>query len=221
LQKICKIKLARASGEITLHFTFYTLHSKSHTLYILHSTLIKNIMKIKTPLNKKDLQKLKPKQIVYLSGTIYTARDAAHKRLVELLENSTEKSKQSSEATSKLPFNLEGAVIYYTGPCPAKPGEVIGSCGPTTSARMDAYTPALLDAGVIAVIGKGSRDESVIKSLKKNKATYFIAIGGCGAIYKNCVTSAEVIAFEDLGAEAIYKLEVKDMPLIVSVECKM
>lgn len=146
---------------------------------------------------------------VLLSGTVYTARDAAHKRLVELLQN--------GEA---LPFNLEGACIYFAGPTPTPKGLAIGSCGPTTSCRMDAYSPILLDNGLRGMIGKGPRDKAVIDSMVKNGAVYFCATGGAGALAAKCIIAAEEIAFFELGCESVKKLEFKDFPLVVGIDCK-
>ncbi len=157
-----------------------------------------------TPLNKEQLQSLKIGDKVLLSGIIYTARDAAHKRLVALLVNG-----------EKLPFELPGAVIYYAGPSPTPPGKVIGSVGPTTSGRMDDYTPALQDAGLAATIGKGKRNQSVIDSCVANKAVYFAALGGAAALTAQCVKEAEIIAWPELGAEAVRRLRVENMPLVV------
>lgn len=140
-----------------------------------------------------------------MSGVIYTARDQAHKRLTQV---------------GKRPFGLRGAVIYYCGPTKAPKGKTIGSCGPTTSSRMDAFTPNLLKAGLIGMIGKGSRSKYVIAALKKHKAVYFLAPAGCGALLSKYVKKAKVIAFKDLGPEAVYQLEVKDFPLIVGVDSK-
>ena len=144
---------------------------------------------------------------VLLNGTVYTARDAAHKRIVSLL----------SEGEA-LPFDLSGAVIYYAGPTPAKEGLAIGSIGPTTSSRMDVFTPTLLENGLCAMVGKGARNEAVVESMKKHGAVYFAAIGGAGALYSRCITSCEVIAFEDLGCESVKKLTVKDFPLTVAID---
>jgi len=138
---------------------------------------------------------------------IYTGRDAAHKRLVELLEQGKE-----------LPVDLTDGIIYYVGPAPAQPGQVIGSAGPTTSYRMDAYAPALLDLGLKGMIGKGKRSAEVVESMKKNDAIYFGAIGGCGALLAKCIKKAEVVAYEDLGAEAIRRLEVENLPLTVIID---
>lgn len=159
------------------------------------------------PLSKEEVKKLRTGDRVYLSGTIYTARDAAHKRLVETLDRGEE-----------LPFNPKGSVVFYVGPSPAEPGRVIGSCGPTTSYRMDDYSPRLIEVGQIGMIGKGKRSPEVISSMKEHGAVYFAAVGGAGALLAKSVQSAEVIAYEDLGAEAVRKLEVKDMPLLVAVD---
>lgn len=162
---------------------------------------------ITTPLQEKDVLALKAGDRVLLSGIIYTARDAAHKKMFEALEN--------DEA---LPFEMAGQTIYYVGPTPAKPGQVIGSAGPTTSGRMDKYTPALLDQGLRAMIGKGYRSPEVIESMKKNKAVYFAAVGGSGALIAKSILSMEVIAYEELGPEAIFKLEIKDFPAVVIID---
>ncbi|TDT71859.1 fumarate hydratase subunit beta [Hypnocyclicus thermotrophus] len=161
-------------------------------------------MKITTPINPKSLESLKCGEKVYISGYIYTARDLAHKRLVKLLKNGKE-----------LPFNLKNQIIYYVGPAPAKPGDIIGPCGPTTSYRMDDYTPILLEHGLKAMIGKGPRNKKVKEAIKKNKAIYFAAVGGTAALLSKCVKSAELIAYEDLGTEAIRKLYVEDFPVFV------
>lgn len=152
------------------------------------------------PLTRADIEGLKNLDVVRLSGTIYTARDAAHARLVKQLNDP--------------PIKLAGACIYYCGPCPAAPGEVIGPCGPTTSARMDRYTPALIDAGVTAFIGKGPRNAEVMNALD-GRAVYFAATGGAGILLARCVKSARVVAYDDLGTEAIRELVVENMPLIV------
>ncbi|MFH1783909.1 MAG: Fe-S-containing hydro-lyase [bacterium] len=163
------------------------------------------MIKLTTPLSDKDITRLKIGDKVLLSGVIYTARDAAHSRLVELIDKGQE-----------LPFDMKGQVIYYVGPTPAKGDRVIGSAGPTTSYRMDDYTPALLDKGIKATIGKGPRGSKVIEAMKKNKAVYFAALGGAGALLCRHIKKAEVIAYEDLGPEAIRKLEVEDFPVIVA-----
>jgi fumarate hydratase subunit beta len=163
--------------------------------------------KIMTPLTSDKVKQLKAGDSVLLSGYIYTARDAAHKRLVELLE-----------AGKELPFDIKDQVIYYVGPTPAKEGRPIGSAGPTTSYRMDAYSPALLDVGLTGMIGKGLRGDKVVDAMKRNGAIYFAAIGGAAALTAKCVKTAELIAYEDLGAEAIRKLYVEDLPLIVVID---
>ena len=165
--------------------------------------------RIQTPLTKETARTLQAGDYVFLSGTIYSARDAAHKRLTECLAK--------GEA---LPLPLKNEIIYYLGPTPARPGQVIGSAGPTTSSRMDKYAPALLNLGQTGMIGKGRRSEAVITSMKKNSAVYFAAVGGAGALLSKCIKKAEVIAYEDLGAEAIYKLEVEDFPVIVVIDCE-
>ncbi len=164
---------------------------------------------LKAPLDGKVIEKLRAGDRVFLSGTIYTARDAAHERMTRLY----------TENGEPFPVDLSEAVIYYAGPCPAKPGEVIGSCGPTTSGRMDAYTPLLLDNGLRVMIGKGMRNDAVKKSIIKNRAVYLGAIGGAGALIAECITSSEIIAYEDLGTEAIRKLTVNNLPLTVLVDC--
>ncbi|MDE7052335.1 MAG: Fe-S-containing hydro-lyase [Lachnospiraceae bacterium] len=146
---------------------------------------------------------------VYISGTIYTARDAAHKRMYEALLEDKE-----------IPFDLENNIIYYLGPSPARDGQVIGSAGPTTSSRMDKYTPLLLEKGLKGMIGKGRRSEEVINSMNKNNAVYFAAIGGAGALLSKCIKKSEVIAYDDLGTEAIRKLEVENFPVIVVIDSK-
>jgi fumarate hydratase subunit beta len=150
---------------------------------------------------------LKAGQRILLSGAVYTARDAAHKRIIDILD-----------IGSAVPFNLKNAAIYYCGPSPAKPDTVIGACGPTTSSRMDVFTPRILKEGVKFLIGKGSRSESVVNSIKENSAVYLVATGGVAALSSKTVRKADLIAFEDLGPEAIYKLEVEDMPLIVAMD---
>lgn len=162
---------------------------------------------IHAPLLAQEVAQLRAGDSVLLTGTIYTGRDAAHKRLCALIEEGKE-----------LPFDIRNQVIYYAGPCPAKPGDAIGSCGPTTSYRMDAYAPKLCDLGLIGMIGKGQRSQAVIDAIVRNHGVYFAATGGAGALIAGSVRSAEVIAFEDLGTEAIRKLEVKDLPLIVAID---
>ncbi len=145
---------------------------------------------------------------VLLSGTVYTARDAAHKRIFSLLDSGGE-----------LPFDLNGAAVYYAGPTPPPPGLPVGSCGPTTSARMDAYAPRLLDLGLKCMIGKGDRSREVTEAIRRNGAVYLCAIGGAGALAAKCIRSLEVIAFEDLGCESVKKLEFRDFPLITAIDC--
>lgn len=164
---------------------------------------------INVPFDADIVKELKAGDYVYLTGTIYTARDAAHKRMYEALQN--------GEA---LPFDIEGNVIYYMGPSPAREGRPIGSAGPTTASRMDKYTPALLELGMRGMIGKGRRTEAVSESMMKNQAVYFAAVGGAGALLSKSILQAEVIAYEDLGTEAIRKLEIKDFPVIVVMDCE-
>lgn len=156
-------------------------------------------IRINTPITDESISSLKSGDKVLISGTIYTARDAAHKRIIEAMDN--------NEA---LPFDIKEQVIYYCGPSPAKDNQVIGAAGPTTSGRMDKYTPRLLEAGLKVMIGKGLRSEEVLNSIKKNNALYLIAIGGAGAFYADTIKKCELIAYPDLGAEAIYKLSVID-----------
>ncbi len=163
--------------------------------------------KITLPLNKETVEVLKAGDKVSLTGTIYTGRDAAHKRMIEDLE--------SGEG---LPFDIKNQTIYYTGPTPTKPGEIIGSSGPTTSYRMDDYTPTLLDLGLRGMIGKGERSQEVIDSMIKNKSVYFAVIGGAGALISNSIKSVEIIAYDDLGTEAIRKLNVEDLEAIVAID---
>ncbi|HBI56126.1 MAG: Fe-S-containing hydro-lyase [Eubacteriales bacterium] len=164
-------------------------------------------IKLQTPLTVEDTARLRAGQTCLLSGIIYTARDSAHKRLVEMLEKG-----------EKLPFDPQGQLIYYVGPCPAPPGRVIGSAGPTTSTRMDIYTPAMLAAGVRGVIGKGDRSQEVVQALMQHKAVYFGAIGGAGALIAKSIVQAEVVAFPDLGPEAVHRLQVKEMPVVVVID---
>lgn len=165
-------------------------------------------MKINLPLTKEVTKNLKSGDIVELSGVIYTARDAAHKRLIERLE-----------ANEPLPFDLKDSIIYYVGPTPEKPGAVIGSAGPTTSYRMDTYSATLLDLGLKGMIGKGPRNHEVIDAMKRNNAVYFAAVGGAAALLALHIKEAEVIAFDDLGTEAIRRLVVEDFPVIVATDC--
>jgi fumarate hydratase subunit beta len=161
-------------------------------------------IRIKAPLDEKTVEKLRAGDQVFISGVIYTARDAAHKRLVEALDKGI-----------KLPFDIKGQVIYYMGPSPARPGHVIGSAGPTTSSRMDSYAPLLMAGGLKGMVGKGDRTQAVKEAMKKHKAVYFAAIGGAGALISKTIKKAEVIAYDDLGAEAIRRLEVQDFPATV------
>ncbi len=163
--------------------------------------------KIQLPLNVEIVENLKAGDQVSLSGTIYTARDAAHKRMIEDLESG-----------KGLPFEIKNQTIYYTGPSPTKPGQIIGSSGPTTSYRMDDYTPRLLDLGLMGMIGKGERSQEVIDSMTKNKAVYFAVIGGAGALISNSIKSVDIIAYDDLGTEAIRKLRVEDLQAIVAID---
>ena len=162
---------------------------------------------INTPIQNDDIESLKIGDSVFISGTIYVARDAAHKRMQEMLDENKE-----------LPFELKNNIIYYMGPSPAREGRPIGSAGPTTSGRMDKYAPTLLDLGLKGMIGKGKRNQEVKDAVIRNKAIYFAAIGGAGALLSKAIQKSEVIAFEDLGAEAILKLEVKDFPVIVVMD---
>jgi fumarate hydratase subunit beta len=164
-------------------------------------------IRITTPMTKETAASLHAGDTVLISGTLYTARDAAHVRLVALLDKG-----------EPLPFNIDGALIYYVGPTPAKPGKVIGSAGPTSSYRMDAYAPRLIALGLRGMIGKGKRSIAVIESMKQHKAIYFGAIGGAAALISRCITAAELICYEDLGAEAIHKLTVKDFPATVVID---
>ena len=150
---------------------------------------------------------LKAGDRVYLSGTVYTARDAAHKKIFRLLDNG-----------ETLPFELENSVVYYAGPTPAKDNLVIGSIGPTTSSRMDTFSPRLISLGQKAMIGKGNRSNDVVDAIKTYSAVYFAAVGGAGALYSKCIKSCDVIAFEELGCESVKKLEVKDFPLLVAID---
>jgi len=161
-------------------------------------------IRLKTPLTDKDVERLKIGDRVLINGAIFTGRDAAHKRLSDLLKEGKE-----------LPFDIRGQIIYYVGPTPARPGQVFGSAGPTTSYRMDAYAPALIEKGLKGMIGKGMRSDAVKEAMKKHQAVYFAATGGAGALLAKKVKKAEVVAYEDLGPEAIRRLEVEDLPVIV------
>ena len=162
---------------------------------------------ISTPLTGDVVNTLKAGDRVLLNGIIYTGRDAAHKRLAEMIERGED-----------LPFELKDSTIYYVGPCPAKPGQAVGSAGPTTSGRMDPYSPTLMDHGLRGMIGKGLRNKAVVDSMMKNNCVYFAAIGGAGALLAEAIKEAEVVAFPDLGPEAIYKLRVEDFPVTVIID---
>ena len=162
---------------------------------------------ITTPLTREKVKTLKSGDSCLISGVIYTARDAAHKRLCELVAQGKE-----------LPLDVKDSIIYFVGPTPARPGEAIGSAGPTTSYRMDAYSPTLIAQGLTGMIGKGKRGPEVVAAMKEYGAVYFGAIGGCGALLSKCIQKAEIVAYEDLGAEAIRRLEVKDFPVVVVID---
>lgn len=162
---------------------------------------------IKAPIGPKEAKELRAGDYIYITGTIYTARDAAHKRMQEALDRGEE-----------LPFPVKGNIIYYMGPSPAREGRPIGSAGPTTASRMDRYTPALLDLGLGGMIGKGKRSQEVIDAIVRNGSVYFAAVGGAGALLSKCILSSEVIAYEDLGTEAIRRLEVKDFPVVTVID---
>ncbi|WP_343210238.1 Fe-S-containing hydro-lyase [Anaerolentibacter hominis] len=162
---------------------------------------------ITTPVDELTASQLHAGDFVYITGVIYTARDAAHKKLYEAIQEEGE-----------IPFDLKGSFLYYLGPTPAREGRVIGSAGPTTSSRMDKYTPALLDRGLAGMIGKGKRSSEVIDAMIRNKAVYFAAIGGAGALLSKCITGAEVIAYDELGTEAVRRLEVENFPVIVVID---
>lgn len=164
-------------------------------------------IRIQAPFDKEQVGKLKAGDYVYISGIIYSARDAAHKRMYD-----------SMLVGEAIPMDLDGNVIYYLGPTPAKEGQVIGSAGPTTSSRMDKYTPLLLENGLNGIIGKGRRSPEVIESIVKNKAVYFAAVGGAGALLSKCIKESEVIGYDDLGTEAIRKMRVEDFPAVVVID---
>jgi len=163
--------------------------------------------KIQTPFTREDARKLKAGDACLITGIIYTARDAAHKRLCDL-----------AAQNKPLPMDMENAIIYFVGPTPAKPGQAIGSAGPTTSYRMDAYSPALIAIGQTGMIGKGKRGPEVLDAMKKHGAVYFGATGGCGALLSKCIKKSEIVAYDDLGAEAIRRLEVQDFPVTVIID---
>ena len=164
---------------------------------------------ITAPIDRETLKSLHAGDYVYISGTIYTARDAAHKRMIETLDEGRE-----------LPLDLKDNVIYYMGPSPAREGRPIGSAGPTTASRMDRYAPKLLDLGLTAMIGKGKRSKEVLDAVKRNGSVYFAAVGGAGALLSKCIKTSEVVAYDDLGTEAIRKLYVEDFPVIVVADCE-
>ena len=164
---------------------------------------------IKAPITKEVSRSLHAGDYVYITGTIYTARDAAHKRMDEALSNG-----------ENLPINIENQVIYYMGPSPAREGRPIGSAGPTTASRMDKYAPRLLDLGLSAMIGKGKRSKEVLDAVVRNESVYFAAVGGAGALLSKCIKSSEVVAYDDLGTAAIRKLEVENFPVIVVADCE-
>lgn len=162
---------------------------------------------ITAPIDRETVKMLKAGDYVYITGTIYTARDAAHKRMYEILQNN-----------GNLPIDIANQIIYYMGPSPAREGRIIGSAGPTTASRMDKYTPSLLDLGMGGMIGKGRRSPEVIDAIVRNGSVYFAAVGGAGALLSKCICSSEVVAYNDLGTEAIRKLYVKDFPVIVVID---
>lgn len=164
---------------------------------------------IKAPLEKEIVKTLRAGDYVYITGTIYTARDAAHKRMDETLREGKE-----------LPVPLKDGIVYYMGPSPAREGGVIGSAGPTTASRMDKYTPKLLDLGLSGMIGKGKRSKEVIDEIIRNQSVYFAAVGGAGALLSKCIQESEVVAYDDLGTEAIRRLTVKNFPVIVVIDCE-
>ncbi|HIZ02710.1 MAG TPA: Fe-S-containing hydro-lyase [Candidatus Borkfalkia avistercoris] len=165
--------------------------------------------RVKLPLTDEAISNLKAGEGVLLSGTILTGRDCAHKRICEYLDRG-----------EKLPFDFKGETIYYAGPCPAPEGKACGSCGPTTSARMDPFAPRLLDLGLKGMIGKGERSGEVVNAIVKNHAVYFAAIGGAGALYGNAVKKSELVAFADLLSEAVYRFEIEDFPCVVAIDCE-
>lgn len=163
---------------------------------------------INAPITKEEVKNLQAGDYVYITGTIYTARDAAHKRMFEAMQQGEQP-----------PIDLKNQIIYYLGPTPAREGQVIGSAGPTTSSRMDKYAPLLMDNGLSGMIGKGKRASAVIESMEKNTCVYFAAVGGAGALLSKCIKKAQVVAYEDLGTEAIRRLEVENLPAIVVIDC--
>jgi len=169
--------------------------------------MAQQIFNITTAQLKDTIPQLSVGDRVYLSGTVYTARDAAHKRIFSLLDED-----------AALPFPIEDSIVYYAGPTPAKNGMAVGSCGPTTSSRMDAFAPRLLDLGMTAMIGKGDRSQEVIDAIRRNGAVYLCAVGGAGALIAKCITEADEIAFHDLGCESVKKLTISELPLIVGID---
>lgn len=167
------------------------------------------VITLNWPAHKSEIRMLEVGDEVFLSGTIYSARDQAHKRMVELLRTQR-----------PLPFELAGSCIYYMGPAPTPPGKIIGSCGPTTASRMDPFTPELLAAGLLAIIGKGNRSQVVLEAIRRNGAVYFYAYGGCGALYADRIVSVKTAAFPDLGPEAVQELQVMDFPVIVAIDSR-
>lgn len=163
---------------------------------------------IRTPITEDITKELKAGDYVYITGTIYVARDAAHKRMIEALERG-----------ESLPINIENSTIYYMGPSPAREGHPIGSAGPTTATRMDKYAPTLLDLGQKGMIGKGKRSQEVIDAIVRNKGVYFAAVGGAGALLSKCIKQSKVVCYEDLGAEAVLQIEVENFPVIVVIDC--
>jgi len=167
-----------------------------------------SVKRILSPLTESVVSNLKSGESVLLSGVIFTARDAAHRRFCDLLDRG-----------ETLPVNLSGEILYYAGPVPARPGKVIGPIGPTSSYRMDPFTPKLLEQGLKGMIGKGNRSDAIVRAIQHHKAVYLASVGGTAALSARCVAEAEIIAFEDLGPEAVYRLEVRDFPLVVAVDC--
>ena len=165
--------------------------------------------KIFLPLQDADIENLRAGESVLLSGTLLTGRDCAHKRICVYLDEGKE-----------LPFSLRGETVYYAGPCPAPEGKACGSCGPTTSARMDAFAPRLLDLGLKGMVGKGERSDEVTEAIVRNKAVYFAAVGGAGALYGNAIVKSEIVAFPDLLSEAVYRFEIRDFPLVVAIDSR-
>ncbi|MFV0465787.1 MAG: Fe-S-containing hydro-lyase [Lachnospiraceae bacterium] len=163
--------------------------------------------RINLPMKEKEIEELRSGDYVYLTGIVYVARDAAHKKMMEAME-----------CGEKIPFDIKDSTIYYMGPSPARDGRVIGSAGPTTSSRMDKYTPVLLDMGLQAMIGKGKRSKEVLEGVIRNKSIYFAAVGGAGALLSKCIVESEIIAYEELGAEALLKIKVENFPVVVVLD---